>query len=83
MKTVQVFNHISILPEGYGHNRVFITFIEEDGTSSRKSVVTNNTRATDAYRSDDEDESWEEARLTLTELVLDRHGIEYDAIEFI
>ena len=68
MKLIQ--NSITILPSGFGHNKIICYDLDKE----KYSTVTSNTRLTDKYRSDDENES-DEAKKDLIELVMDDNNI--------
>lgn len=64
----------SILPSGYGHKKVSLTFFDENGNRHDHSIITSNMRLIDSIKSDDDNES-EEAIASISESIIDNYYV--------
>jgi len=66
---ITVSKFITVLPSGYGHNKIIVDTME----NGRFSTITDNTRLTDKYKDED---TRDQARIELIELVMANNYID-------
>jgi hypothetical protein len=82
MKKIKVTG-INIYPAPYGKVHVCITYEGKHGITFEVSDLVTKTNLIKYFLEADQNEAWEQARLTLVLFIFDRKNIEAEKIEFL